>query len=71
MNSTIAVNNKPTVMSYPMTTGGPHLCWRGNVTNTTQYPTAAFNAGPEGDAYNTPCSDVGTNYYLNPNMNTD
>ena len=70
MTVTEKINNRPTNVSYPMTTPGPHLCWRGNITNSTQYPTDWLKGGPTSDNYNKACSDIGTKYYINPKLAT-
>jgi len=71
MNTTVAVGKKPTTYSYPMTTPGPYLCWRGDVTNTTKYPAAWFDTGAAYNFYNNACSDIGTQYYVNPTLSTN
>jgi len=68
MSVTETIKNVSTTYTYPLTTPGPYLCWRGNVTNTTQYPAAWFDVGSASNTYNEPCSDIGTNYYVNPNL---
>jgi hypothetical protein len=54
-----------------MTTFGPYLCYRGNLTNTTQYKSDWFDENSSTHHnYDKPCKAM-TDYYVNPTIATN